>query len=237
MRELGPALGDDPATHEDVDVVGLDVAQDALVVRDQERAHVGADERVHAGRDDPERVDVETGVGLVEDRDLRLEHRELEHLDPLALAPREPVVHVARRELARDLELLHRPHQLLPELGDRDRIVLAAVPALADRVDRAPQEAGDGDSGNRVRILEREEETLLGALVRAELGDVLAVEQDLALRDLVGRVTHQRVRERGLPRAVRSHDRVLLVPVHREVDTLDDLGAVFQRDVKVLDLE
>ena len=86
VRELWPALGDDPAAHEDVDVVRLDVAQDALIVRDQERAHVGADEGVHAGRDDPERVDVETGVGLVEDGDLRLEHRELEHLDPLALA-------------------------------------------------------------------------------------------------------------------------------------------------------
>ena len=88
-----------------------------------------------------------------------------------------------------------------------------------------------------MRILEREEQTLLRTLVGAELGDVLAVEQDLALCDLVGRVTHQRVRQRGLPRSVRSHDRVLLVPVHREVDTLDDLGAVFQRDVEVLDLE
>ena len=88
-----------------------------------------------------------------------------------------------------------------------------------------------------MRILEREEEALLGTLVRAELRDVLAVEQDLALRDLVGRMTHQRVRQRGLSRSVRPHDRVLLVSVHREVDTLDDLGAVFQRDVKVLDLE
>ena len=39
-----------------------------------------------------------------------------------------------------------------------------------------------------------------------ELGDVLAVEQDLPLGDLVGRVTHDRVGERRLAGAVRAHD-------------------------------
>ena len=41
--------------------------------------------------------------------------------------------------------------------------------------------------GNRVRVLEREEEAALRALVRPELGDVLAVEEDLALGHLVRR--------------------------------------------------
>src|SRR4029079_7336088 len=67
--------------------------------------------------------------------------------------------------------------------------------------------------------------------------DRLALEDDVALGDLVGRMTHERVRERGLARAVRAHDRVLFVRVEREVDTLDDLGAVLQRDVQVRDLE
>ena len=48
---------------------------------------------------------------------------------------------------------------------------------------------------------------------------------------------HQRVREGRLARAVRPHDRVLLVQIDREVDPLDDLGAVVERDVQVVDLE
>ena len=198
---------------------------------------LGADELVDAVRDDAQRVDVEPGVGLVEDRDLRLQERHLQDLDALLLAAGEAVVQVARRELARHLQPLHRGEDLGAELLDRDRVVLAAVPRLADRVDRAPQEARHRHARDRVRVLEGEEEALLRALVGAGLDDVLAVEQDLALGDLVGRVAHQRVGERRLAGAVRAHDRVLLVQVDGEVDTLDDLGAVLERDVQVLDLQ
>ena len=88
-----------------------------------------------------------------------------------------------------------------------------------------------------MRVLEREEEAALCALVGPQLGHVVAVEEDLPLGDLVGRVAHERVGERGLAGAVRAHDRVHLVRGHGQVDTLDDLGAVLQRDVQVLDLE
>src|SRR2546430_7716036 len=44
-----------------------------------------------------ERVDVEPGVRLVQDRELGLEHCELQDLVALLLAPGEPVVHRARR--------------------------------------------------------------------------------------------------------------------------------------------
>ena len=121
--------------------------------------------------------------------------------------------------------------------GIGDRVVDAAVPRLADRVDRAAQEARHGHAGDRVRVLEREEEAALRALVRRQLRHVLAVEEDPALGDLVGRVAHDRVRERALPGAVRPHDRVHLVHVDLEVDALDDLGAVLERDVEVLELQ
>ncbi len=88
-----------------------------------------------------------------------------------------------------------------------------------------------------MRILEREEEALLCALVGAGLGHVLAVEQDLPFGDLVGRMAGDRVGERRLARAVRAHDRVHLVRVDREIDALDDLGAVLERDVQVLQFE
>ena len=206
-------------------------------MRDHERAHVGPDERVDALCDDAQRVDVEPGVGLVEDRDPRLEHRHLQDLDALLLAAGEPVVQVALRELARHLQVLHRSEELRAELLHRDRVVLAAVRGLALRVDRAAQEARHRHARDRMRVLEREEQPALRTLVGPHLEDRLAVEQDVALGDLVGGMAHQGVRERGLARPVRPHDRVLRVRVDREVDTLDDLGAVLQRDVQVRDLE
>ncbi len=87
-----------------------------------------------------------------------------------------------------------------------------------------------------MRVLEREEEAALGALVGLELEDALAVEEDLALGDLVGGVAHQRVGEGRLPRSVRSHDGVHLVRAHGQVDALDDLGSVLERDVQILQL-
>ena len=237
MRELGPTVRDDPPADEDVHEVRCDVVEDSLVVRDDERARLRTDERVHAVRDDPQGVDVETRVGLVEHRDPRLEHRHLQDLDALLLAAGEAVVQVARRELAGNLEVLHCGEKLRPELGDRHGIVLAAVSRLARRVDRAAQEARHGDTGDRMRILEGEEEPALGTLVRSEFRHVLPVEHDLPLGDLVGGMAHQGVGERRLPGAVRPHDRVLLTDVDLEVDTLDDLGAVLQCDVQVSDLE
>ena len=107
MRELGAAFLDDTPVDEHVDEVGLDVVEDPLVVRDHERAHLRADELLHAARDDLERVDVEARVGLVEHGHARLQHRHLQDLDALLLAAREAVVQVARRELARDLQAVH----------------------------------------------------------------------------------------------------------------------------------
>ena len=66
-------LGDAPA-HEDVHEVRLDVAEDARVVGDEEDAEARLRVRaVDALGHDLERVDVETRVGLVEDREPRAE--------------------------------------------------------------------------------------------------------------------------------------------------------------------
>src|SRR4029453_886701 len=102
--------------------------------------------------------------------------------------------------------------------GKWNRVVLPG-PGLADRVDRRGQEARARPAGDGVRVLEGQEEALLRTLVSLHLGHVLAVEQNLALADLVSGVAHQSVGERRLTRAVWAHDRVGLVRVHGEIDT------------------
>jgi hypothetical protein len=56
-----------------VHVVGLDVVEQALVVGDDDHRALRAAQRVDAVGDDAQGVDVEARVGLVEDRQLRLE--------------------------------------------------------------------------------------------------------------------------------------------------------------------
>ena len=94
-RQVLAAALDDPALGEDVDDVRGDVVQQPLVVGDQQDAEVRVEHRVDALGDDPQGVDVEARVGLVEDRHLRLEDGHLEHLEPLLLAAREALVDVA----------------------------------------------------------------------------------------------------------------------------------------------
>src|SRR6476661_9797568 len=95
---LAAGLGD-LAVDEDVDEVGLDVAQDAGVVGDQQDTlALALAEAVDALGDDLQRVDVEAGVGLVEHRDLGVEQLELGDLVALLLATRETLVDRALRE-------------------------------------------------------------------------------------------------------------------------------------------
>ena len=61
---------------------------------------------VDALGDNLERVDVEAGVGLVEDGELGLEELQLEDLDALLLAAGEAFVDVALGEVGVDAQLL-----------------------------------------------------------------------------------------------------------------------------------
>src|SRR5665811_985144 len=81
VRELRPTLLDDPAVNEHMDEVRLDVAQDPGVVSDQQYADVTAGRHaVDTLRHDLEGIDVQPGVGLVQNRQLWVQHLHLEDL-------------------------------------------------------------------------------------------------------------------------------------------------------------
>src|SRR5829696_6779438 len=72
LGQLLAAAGHDPPVEHDVDVIRLDVPQYPLVVRDDDRREARPAQLVDALGNDPQSVDVESGVGLVHDRELRL---------------------------------------------------------------------------------------------------------------------------------------------------------------------
>lgn len=189
-------------------------------MRDHEqRAAAGVAVGLDALRDDGERVDVEPGVGLVEDGELGLEEQELEHLDLLLLAAREAHVELAHEEALVEVELVGDLTDALAELAGRG---LELGAHLADGAqERVERHAGDLDGR-----LVGEEDARERALVGGEGRDVLAVEGDGARGDLVGGVAHDHVAERGLARAVGPHEDVRLASADLEVDAVQDGGVL-----------
>ena len=177
LRELGTAGVDDAPVDEDVHHVGLQVLEQALVVRDAQHAEVGpvGAHLLHALRHHLQRVDVETGVGLVEDGELGLEDRHLQDLVALLLAAGEALVEVAVEERRIHVEPVHPLHDRQPQLEHRQVDALAGRQRLAQEVEH--RHARDG-----LRVLEGEEDAGLAADVGRPVGDVVAPEADAALR-------------------------------------------------------
>src|SRR5262249_31254 len=92
QRQLLPARLDDAAVEKDMHPVGHDVVEQPLVVGDDEDPAILAAQGVDTVGHDPQGVDVETRVGLVEDAQLGVEYRHLEDLVALLLAAREALV-------------------------------------------------------------------------------------------------------------------------------------------------
>src|SRR5262245_64690923 len=81
-RQFLAAGFDYPASVEHVDEMRLDVIEKPLIVRDQDYGVVFVGQLVDAARDDPQRVDVQSGIGLVKHGQLRFERSE-EHTSEL----------------------------------------------------------------------------------------------------------------------------------------------------------
>ena len=231
-RQVLAAALDDPALGQHVDEVGGDVVQQALVVRDQQDAEVRVEHRVDALGDDPQGVDVEARVGLVEDRHLRLEHRHLEHLEALLLAAREALVDVARSRTTRPSAAARAwPRIFLRKSIIETPPLMASVGSMSGFLSMPWSFAL---SALRMKLATLRPGIAVGYWKarnipsRARLSGLSfrmsrPRHVDLAAGHDVRRVAHQRVGERRLARAVRAHDRVDLARPDLEVDALEDL--------------
>ena len=210
-------------------MVGLHVAEQPLVVGDQEDGVVVGVEGVDAFGDDAEGVDVEAGVGFVHDGDPGLEQAELEDFGALLLAAGEAVVDVAADELLVHLEAGEDVVEQLAELADGDFGAAAGADGAAEEVDH-------GDAGDVGGVLEGEEEAGACALVGGEFEHFIAVHADGAAVDGVAGVAHDGVGEGALAGAVGAHDGVDLAGPEGEGEPLHDL-LVLDGHAQVVDLE
>ena len=134
-----------------VDAVDGEVLEDARVVRDDEHGSVaGLAIGVHAAGDYGESIDVQAGVGLVEDGEFGLQKQQLQHLDLLLFAARKTYA-----QLTVEVGSVH------VELGGKFFHAAAKLLALHLQAgaagDAGAQEAGEGHAGNFDRCLEGKE--------------------------------------------------------------------------------
>ena len=233
QREFRAAGFDDAAVGEHVHHVGLDVVEQALVVGDDEEAALGVAQRVDAVGDRLQRVDVESAVGFVEDREPWFQHRELEDLVALFLAAGKPFVHAAVEQGVGQVQHLDL---LAHQLEELHRIQFRLAARLALRVERAAQEVGVVHAGDFDRILEGEEHAGGGAFLGFEFQQRLAVEFDRTFGDFVAVAPGEDVAERGLAGAVRAHDRVHFAGLHVQREALEDFTAG-DAGMEVVDLQ
>ena len=165
---------------------------------------LGIAQRVDAVGDDPQRVDVEPGVGLVEHGEARLEQRHLQHLHALLLAAGEADVERPLQHVLVDLQLCAAPRTARMKSG----VVSSASPrerrcALSE----AFRNVIVATPGISIGYWKARNTPLRGARVGREFEEVFAVEAAPRRTDFIIRLAGDDVGERRLARAVRPHDR------------------------------
>ena len=149
VGDLRTAGRHDLAAHQDVHTVGTQLGEQPVVVGDGQHAEPGVVAvdrlrgRLDAAGAGAQGVDVEAGVELVEDRDLRRQHGELQRLVALLLA-------------AREVDVERPVEQALLEadaLGLGEQRVVEPVDRRATGGERLAQHGVDGDAGDLGRVL------------------------------------------------------------------------------------
>jgi len=189
-------------------------------VGDDKEAAVLAAHGVHAAGDDLESVDIETGIGFVENGVFWLQHHELEDLVALLFAAGEAFIDTAAGEAAVHLELVHAGVKLLVKFHGVNVLALGQA-----GLQRGAEEVGVADAGDLMRVLEGKEQAGATAGIDGHVEDVFAIEEDFATGDFVVFVATEDFAQRTFARAIRAHDGMDFTGVDGEVQAFEDFAA------------
>mmetsp|Transcript_26338 Transcript_26338/g.65483 ORF Transcript_26338/g.65483 Transcript_26338/m.65483 type:complete len:337 (+) Transcript_26338:1393-2403(+) len=220
--EVGAASEDHAPLLHDAHSVGLDEVQQPLVVGDDQECLVGMArlEVVDGLCGRLERVDVKSGVGLIQDDQIGVQHHHLQDLVALLLTAREAGVDAAVEEGRVEAELVELLKHLHRELNGVK--VVQSLPLPPD-VDGRTEEVRVGDASDLHRVLEGQEDAGEGPLVDVHVEDVLALESDGPLDDAVVRVASDDLGQSRLAAAVGSHDGMHLAFLDLQTEPIQDL--------------
>ena len=157
-----------------MDMVGLDIVEQPLVMGDHDDSTIRRALRVDALRDNSQRVDIKTAIGLVQQRELRLQHRHLENLVALLLAAREADIDAALKQILADLQLFQLGADGFEELAGIE-FRLAAI--TARRIEGGAEEIHIVHARYLDRILESEKDAFARPLIGGEREQILAFDR------------------------------------------------------------
>src|SRR5262252_3862562 len=188
QRQFPAPRAHDAPARQHVHDIRHNVLQKPLVVGNDDNGAVRGTQPVDPVGDHLEGVDVETGIGLVEHRELGLQQRHLQNLVALLLAAGEAYVYRAPQQVHIDRKLRGVLAYALREFGRR-QFRLAA--RLTLRVDGGAQKRHSGDAWDLKRILECQEDTACGAFVGRQFQRIGAFVHHFAANHLIARLPGQ----------------------------------------------
>ena len=200
---------------------------------DQQGRVVGARQLIDATGHDPQGIDVQAGIGLIEDRHHGIQQSHLQNLVALFLAAAEALVDGAIQEGGIHL---HHLEALANEVLKGKGVELLVALLGAAGIGGHPQELQIAHAWDFDRVLETQEDPCARPLLGVQLQQVLAAVGDAAAGDGVGGVTRQHLGEGALAAAVAAHHRVDFAGTNRQVDALEDL-LVLDASVEIPDLK
>src|SRR5215208_3320799 len=181
-----------PAGHEDMDEVRLDIAQNPGVVRDQQDATITLSrEAVYTVGHDSQSVDVQAGVGLVQDRESWVQQFQLNDLVSLLLTARKTLVDAPSGEIGVHLHPIHGRTDLFDPGAQLRRLTVQSSLGCT-------KEVRHRDAGYFDRVLHRQEQARASTRVHGECQQVGPIEGHRARGDSVLRMACDRVRQRRL---------------------------------------
>src|ERR1041385_1467005 len=139
-------------------------------------------EFVHTVRDNSECVNVQTGIGFIQNGKIRFLHRHLENFIPLFLATGKTFVH---RTIQETLVHVDKFHPILDESEKINGIQLLKSAMLFDCIEARLQKVSVRNAGDFDRILEGKKYSLTGPFFRSHIEEVLAFIENLAFSDFV----------------------------------------------------
>ena len=166
------------------------------------------------------RVHIEAGVGLIQNSQRGLEQQKLQNLSFLLLSSGKTDVEVALRVGRIHVQRLKCCLHFLPKAPYTNRFA-----ALLG--ESAPDEILQRDAGNFNRVLEREEEALLGPLAHRELQKIFTFPERASAGNCISGIPHQDACQRRLACAVGPHDHVGLAAPDPETYVLKNFGVLY----------
>src|SRR5437870_505357 len=151
----------------------------------------------------------------------------------LLLAARETLVDGPVEEAAIHLDQLELLVQQLEYVHGVELVEPARGPQL---VDRRLEESGVAHAGDLDGVLKRQEQAGPGPILGRHGQEILAEIRHLAAGDGVGRMPGERLGQRALARAVRSHDGLGLAGAHLKIQMSKD-GLALDTDGQVADAQ